>query len=208
MQIKLMARCGVFVVLLLLPITAVLAAGSARTPEQLIQNLLTAAQQGDVNSFLSGLSTDTRKAITQSYANRAALAQAQAAFQAALDEKFGAPAKTIDTPPDDLKAAIGRLVAAEILSKKQVSANIAELRVKATTKLENEKTVSVEQTLRARQEGGAWKLDLGLVVDEKQFAEKKAAAEHIAERVRKGEYKDRIAAMVALDRAWSRKEAK
>jgi hypothetical protein len=203
---KKMAWKGTMAVILLCVSFSGFAGAPAQTPDQLIKNLVEAARKGDVEGFLSGLTEGSRKAVTESVANRSALRQALEDFEKALDERFGRGAEVLATPQDDLKTAIGRLAGAEVISQAERPDGSVELRVKTAIKVEDEHTVNREDTLVARREGGDWKLALGFAADRGMTAERKAAAGRIAREVRDGKYKDRLAAMLALADAWARKE--
>jgi hypothetical protein len=202
---KKMAWNGTMTVILCVS-PSVFAGEPARTPDQLIKNLVEAARKGDVEGFLSGLTEGSRKALTESVANRSALRQALDDFEKALDERFGGGAEVLATPQDDLKTAIGRLAGAEVISQAERPDGSVELRVKTAIKVDGERTVNREDTLVARREGGDWKLALGFAADGGMTAERKAVAGRIAREVRDGKYKDRLAAMSALADAWARKE--
>jgi hypothetical protein len=199
-------RYGAVAVLVLCVSTLVRADETARTPEQLIKSLIEAARRGDVEGFLGGLTVDSRKALTESVAGQATLRQAGEEFQKALDERFGKGTKTLAAAPEDLKAALGHLVAAEVVSQKKRPDGSVELQVKTSVKDDGGRVVSHEDSLVAREEGGSWKLALGFAADGKVVAQMKAAAEQITQEVLKGTYKDRLSAMVALANAWARKE--
>ena len=178
----------------------------AQTPEQLIQNLLEAARKGDVETFLTGLTAESRKAATDSFANEAALRQARDEFKKALDERFGAGATVIEDTPIDLKTAIARLASAEIVGRQSKPDGSVELKVRTSTRTDGGETVSREETQVVRREAGVWKLAVGFAPPGTIAAEWKAAFERITREVREGKYKDRIEAMVALDNSLTRRE--
>lgn len=186
-------------------VTFVCAAGPAKEPDQLIQDLLKAAQKGDVDSFLSGLTEESRRAVQESYANQNSFLQALQEFEKALNEKFGEGEELLMDPPNDLKAAIARLASAEVMTQKTRPDGSIELRVKTSIKMEDGSTISREDPLIARQEGGGWKLWLGFAPDGKIAGEKIEAAQQLTQEVRAGKYKDRVSAMIALANAWSPK---
>ena len=180
--------------------------GQAQTPELLIQTLLEAARNGDVEAFLSGLTAESRKTASDSFANEAALRQARDEFKKALDERFGGGATIIEDPLIDLRTVIGRLAAAEVVGRQNKPDGSVELKVKTSIRAQGGETVSRDETLVMRQEGGRWRLLLGFAPPGTIAAERKTAAERITREVREGKYKDRIEAMIALDNAWTRRE--
>lgn len=199
------ARSAALAVLLLGPVI-VSAGAPAETPEQLIRHLAGAAQRGDVEDFLSGLTADSRKALKESLANQASLHQARDEFQKALDERFGRGAGTLEEPPEGLRAAIGPLAAAEFVGQKKRADGSVEVRVKTATPTGGGQATGREGTLVARQEGGAWVLELGFPADGGKAAARKTAADQITRDVRAGKYHDRLSAMIALADAWTKKE--
>jgi len=170
----------------------------AKTPDELIQNLLTAAQEGNTEDYLAGLTANSRKAVIDSFASEAVLREAQQSFQQALDERFGKGSKILEADPDNIKSAISRLTAAEILEKKAGPGGTMQLRVRASFKQSDGKTVTREDTLIALPEGGGWKLVLSFVPGAKLQLASKAALERITKQVKDGQFKDRTSAMVAL----------
>jgi hypothetical protein len=184
-----------------------LAAGArAAAPEDLIKDLLVAAQRGDVDGFLSGLTTDSRKSLTEAVAHQAALSRALEQFQQALDERFGAGTEMLASPPDDLPAALARFVNAEVIAQREAPDGAVQLQVKTSLKTGNGETITREETLVVWQEAGAWKLVLGFAANGKLAVERGAAAERIVQEVRDGKHKDRLSAMIALANAWMRQK--
>jgi len=190
---------GVATFLLLGVPTLAYAGTPAKTPEELIRNLITAAQQGNTDDFLAGLTMSSRKALEGAMARRAAVDAANQAFRQALDERFGKGAPVLSSPPEDLKSAISRLADAEVVEKKPAPAGGVHLRVKTSIKGAGGPAVTHEETLLARQEGGAWKLVV-ISPPEKQPGSR-AILEDYTKKVKAGEFKDRMAAMIALDNA-------
>lgn len=184
------------------------AAGAPRTPEQLVKDLIAAGQIGDVNGFLARLTTDSRKALMESLAGETSLLKAQAAFQQALDSRFGEGTIMLSDTPGDLKTAVARLVAAEILSKKRTAKDEVQLKVRTSVRTPGGQIVIKEETLVARQEKGSWKLVLGFAPDGGLVATQLAAANRIIQQVRDGAYKDPQSAMVALSNAWAGRAAR
>jgi hypothetical protein len=185
--------------------TAVDAAEPAASPASLVQAQAAAAQKQDVDGFLAGLTSSSRQALNEAVARRAALAEAHRDLRAALDEKFGQGTPTLAAPPDDLRAALARLAAAEVVGQSKRPDGSVELRVRTSIKPPTGKVVVRDEVLVARQEKGAWKLVLGFT-DGKLATQAIAAIRRVTERVRKGDFKDRVAAMVAADDASSGKE--
>lgn len=177
------------------------------TPEQLIADLQEAARKGDIEGFLSGLTAESRKIVEKSYADRPLSRHAQEEFRRALDERFGKGAEMLTAPEDDLRTAIGRIVSAEVVSKKDGPDGSVEFEVKTTVNTGDEKTATREDTLVARKEDGAWKLALrGFPADRRDADQIKATIERFTADVRNGKYPDRMAAMLALDNALIGKE--
>ncbi len=201
------SRRARWVLVMVLCVSAGLAAGArAAAPEDLVKDLLAAAQSGDVDGFLSGLTTDSRQALIEAVAHQAALSRALEQFQQALDERFGAGAEMLASPPDDLQAALARFANAEVIGQREAPDGAVELHVKTSLKTGNGETITREEMLVARQEDGAWKLVLGFAANGKLAAERGAAAERIVQEVRDGKHKDRLSAMIALANAWTKKK--
>jgi hypothetical protein len=171
----------------------------AKTPDDLIRNLINAAQQGNTDDFLAGLTSSSRKAVADSFLRQRELDAAQQAFQQALDERFGKGAPTLPSSPEDLKSAIGRLAGAELVEKAPAPGGGMKLRVKTSVKGTGGVVATRDETLLARQEGGAWKLVL-VSPPEKQPGSK-SILEDFTKKLKAGEFKDRMAAMIALDNA-------
>jgi hypothetical protein len=203
-----MHRCARFIGMAALFLWAVSfadARSAAKTPADLVSNLVTAAHQGDVEGFLSGLTASSRKAMTQSFSDRESLRGEQQKFLKALDERFGKGAMVISAPEGDIRTALMSIVSAEVLEEKPGPGGTVQLRVKASLKGPDEKTVSREDTLIAQREGGAWKLVLGFAPDDRSTADAKAAIERLTKGVVEGQFKDRMSAMISLSNALSAK---
>jgi hypothetical protein len=184
--------------------TSILAAATppARTPEQVLENLVQAAQKGDVEEVLSCMTADSRQAVTESFVRQAALRKAGESFRAALEARFGKGAEMLTAPPDDLATAVGRLAAAEIVAKTARPDGSVELQVKTSIRQDGQ-MVTREERVHVVRERGSWKLSLGFAPDRNRAAQQETAAEQIRQRIQQGEYKDPLSAMVALDQAWA-----
>lgn len=196
--------CQALVASLLFSPVLVFAGSEAKNADQLINKLLEAAQTGDVESFLSGLTMESRKRVVAAYAYQASIRKIQETFQDALNQRFGQGAEVLTSPADDLKVAIGHLASAEVISQTPRSDGCLALEVKTLLNMENGQTLSRPDTLLVCQEEGAWKLLLGFAGDGENARERKAAAERIIREVRDGKYHDRISAMLAMGNAWIR----
>ncbi|HVF30851.1 MAG TPA: hypothetical protein VNA22_07770 [Pyrinomonadaceae bacterium] len=187
-----------------------LAAVRADSPEQLVAELQKAASDGDVEGYLSTLTSESRKVVESSDANRVSLREAQAEFQKALDEKFGAGTAWVPdtTERGDLRGAISEIVAAEMVSKKEGEDGSVELKIRTTVKTGDDTTATVENTVAARKEDDEWKLSLGFAKERLDTERIKGEVARIAGEVRAGKYEDRIAAMIALDNSIRRMEGK
>jgi hypothetical protein len=164
------------------------------SPEQLVVGLQKAASSGEVEGFLSGLTRESRDIVEKSYADRVLLRQAQTEFLPAAE--------------DDLRSAISRIAATEVVSKKEAADGSVELKLRTTVKTDSDKTANIENTVAARKENGEWKLSLGFPEKRLNVARIKADIERITAEVRSGRYEDRVAAMIALDNAVRAKEVK
>jgi hypothetical protein len=89
-------RCAL-ALLVLLSASFARAADSARTPEQLIEELSAAAKKGDADGFLADLTNDSQGRIAEALKSQASLRSAQEDFFHALDERFG----KCDSRPND-----------------------------------------------------------------------------------------------------------
>jgi len=185
-------------------VTSSASSKSAATAEALVQQVLAAAQKGDVAGVLSCYTSESARVITESFADRAELARAMAEFQAALDARFGKGAEMLGEPVEDLKAAFGDLLGAEVVSKKARTDGSVELVAKVTVRTAEGKTGTREQRLLVRRQGGVWKLAPGFAPGVAAAASK-AAITQAAQKVLSGEYSDRFAAMLALANALSGK---
>ena len=181
------------------------AAEPAGTPASLVQAQLESAHKQDVDGYLAGLTTASRRALNEAVARQATLRAAEREFRAALDQKFGAAPAMLEDPPEDLPAALSRLVAAEVVGTTRKPDGSAEVRVRTSIKGKDGKVIVREEVLVARQENGAWKLVLGFT-DGAAATQANAALRRVTEQVRKGELKDRHAAMIALDNGLSGKD--
>jgi hypothetical protein len=178
------------------------AAELADVPAGLVQAQVAAARRGDVDGFLAGLTSSSRRALTEAIARRAALTEAQRYFREALDQKFGAGPATLAEPPEELRTALSRLAAAEVVSQTKNPDGTIGLRVRTSIKGPFDKTVVRDEVLVTRKEDGAWKLVLGFS-DGRFATEANAVTRRMAERVRNGDFKDRVSAMIALDNGLS-----
>jgi len=192
-------RCSTTVLVLWVASAIAHATAPAKTPADLIRSLIAAAQQGDTDTFLSGLTASSRKAVTDSFARQASVQQAQQAFEQALDARFGKAAPILPLPTEDLKVTLSRLAGAEILQSKPGPAGSMLLRVKTSIKGPSGTITTREDSLIVRQEGGGWKLVLGSPAEKQPGA--KSILETFTKKVQNGEFKDRVSAMVALDSA-------
>lgn len=170
------------------------ASAPAKTPEDLVRNLTAAAQQGNSDEVMSYLTASSRKALTDSFASQAAMRSAQQEFQQALDEKFGKGGELLASPVDDIKTAMGRLGGAEVLETKPSTGGSVHIRIKASIKVPDGKSITREETLLAHKEGGGWKLVIGFP----PHKDAKAAFARATKEVKEGKYKDRNEAMIAL----------
>lgn len=171
----------------------------AHSPDQLMSNLIAAAQAGDVQAFLSGLDPQSRRALTASEKGKAALDSASAAFRRALDERFGPGGTVLVAPGESLQTAIRRLGSAQVLGSR-ITARGAEIRVRTPIGgPPGQPSATRDDTLFARREGGSWKLVLGFppAVAGKQTA----AIKRVTQNVRAGRYQSRQDAMIALSNA-------
>ena len=157
--------CQALVASLLFSPVLVFAGSEAKNADQLSNKLLKAAQTGNVENFLSGLTMESRKRVVAAYASQASILKIQETFQDALNQRFGQGAEVLTSPPDGLKAAIGHLASSEVISQTPRSDGCVELEVKTMLKMENEQTVSRPDTLLVCQEEGSWKLSLGFAAD-------------------------------------------
>ena len=173
------------------------------TPEKLIAELQRAANHRDVETFLSYLTAESRKAVESSYVESASNSAAQEEFQKALDEKFGKGTDWIPDvdPAEDLTRTITRITAAEVISKTETPDGLVELKVRTNVRGDGEEATMVEQTVGAEREKDEWKLSLGYpeMRPDAEWIKKEFA--RIAAEVRDGKYEDRVAAMIALDNA-------
>jgi hypothetical protein len=176
------------------------------TPQQLVQTLATAAQNGDVERFLQGLSDDSRKRVLETFANQDQFVKALGEFRAALNERFGNADAPIEAPPDDLQKELQHFAGAEVTQSQEQRDGSVRLKVRTNLKQADGKTINVEQSLVARKEGGAWKVVLGIADNASVTAQRLAAAETVTKDVRAGKYQDRTAAMTALANAWNKRE--
>lgn len=183
----------------------------AKTPDELIKNLTSAANKGDADSFLSAMTDKSRKALEESFANRVALQEAQDHFQEALNERFGKISPAITVAPADFKSTLRRLKGMEILSRNPGRDGTMELRVKSTIETSEGRTVSQEDTLLAREEGGSWKLAGSSFAPDgpnpaiaERLRRQQGAFADLTKQVRDGRFKDRESALVALAQAASK----
>ncbi len=184
--------------------TSVEATEGAGTPAGLVEAQLAAARRQDVDRFLAGLTSSSRQALTEAVARRAALVESQRYFRAALDQKFGEGPVMLVELPEEIRTALSRLAAAEVLGQTKNADGTMGLRVRTSIKGTDGKIVVRDEVLVTRQENGAWKLVLGFA-DGRVATQANAVTRRMAERVRNGEFTDRVAAMIALDNGLSGK---
>ena len=184
-------RGALCIAILASTLNLVAATGPAKTPEQLASNVMESAKQGDADGFTSQLTASSATALRNAIKAQASLEKADAAFQEALDQKFGKGTEILSDPPD-LKQWITRFSSLEV---GKTAAGKAELKV-------NPPAQGAPATLVARQENGVWKLDLS-VAKSAQLAAQLQAASRITKDVGDGKYPDRLSAISALESAWN-----
>lgn len=200
---------GVAFFLTVVSASYVFAMTSSDSPEHLVAELQKTARAGDAESFLSGLTRESREVVEKSYADRDMLGRSQIEFQKALDEKFGGGGtESFTVFADDLRTAINRIATLEVVSKKEAADGSVELKLRTTVKIDGDKATTIENTVAARKEDGVWKLSLGFPEKRLDAARIKADIERITAEVRNGKFEDRVAAMIALDNTVRAKEVK
>jgi hypothetical protein len=178
-------------------------AAPAQTPEQLIENLVAAARQGDLAAYVSQLDARSRRAVSEAKEERTKLRLDFEKYQRALDEQFGGGGPTIGpVAQDGLKTGLGRLINAQIIGQNGRK-DVSEMRVRSTFRSDDGRPVSREDKLVAHRERDGWKLALD-VPRSGRSAELHAAIEEVTRNIRAGEYRDRQTAMVALANALTR----
>jgi len=177
------------------------ASPAQNTPEELVGAVISAARRGDVPQFLACLTATSRASLTESFANRSALREAQQAFRRALDNQYGKGGILYFSPEEDLKSVIVRFVGAEILEKKRGPPGIVKLRVRTSVRTPDGRISQVEDTLGVQRERGAWKLRLGFAPQGQRVANYIGTLQRYTKSVQEGAYKDRMTAMIALDNA-------
>ncbi len=197
-----------FVLISLAPASATPPNSPAKTPEQLIGNLLAAAHSGDVDGFLALLTASSRDALTLSMVNQTSVRHAYETFLQALNSRFGEGTTIFSDQPEDLKTVLSGLLEAQVLSQKAGEHDDVELRVKTTIKTPSGQAAVREETLLAHPEAGGWKLAGGFPNGDALVAAELAAAERTTQEVRDGKYQDRQSAMIALANAWTAGEGK
>jgi hypothetical protein len=142
-------KCGMLALSSFVWITSYALAGApANSPEELIQDLVSAANKDDVEGFLGNLTDDSRKAVEALNTRRALLTGSTDHLSRIVTNK----------PANDLKSTLRLLNALEILSKVEHPDGSVELRLRSSIQVADGKTVSQEDTLFARKEGGSWRL--------------------------------------------------
>ncbi len=172
---------------------------SARSPEQLIQDLAAAAKSGDTDAFLSHLTDESRKAVDEWLKNQANLRQAQENLLKALDERFPESRAKVIPPTRDLKRVLGLISSLELVSKKEGPGGTMELRVKTSRQIPGGRTTCHEDTFLTSRENGDWKLKIDPGPVDRMLAEK-AALERVTVAVRNQEFRDRRSALLELSR--------
>lgn len=177
----------------------------AATPEEAVQNLVTAARAGDVDAVLNQMTAPAREMLKVFQGQE----DVRKAFAAALDQKFGKdPA---DRPHRSLKEQLTTLKTMAIASKTEQGKDRMLLKVKSTTVLDG-KEQTKEENLLAVKEGDTWKLAplpprLDAVEDpqklvDKELQQARQFAAHYREgtgkvtrEIKEGKYKTRKEAM-------------
>jgi hypothetical protein len=189
-------------VMLATPVLA--AAPQASTPQQLIQNIARAAQQGDVAAFVADTSSTSQRALADAVTAEGRLAKAWIGFQSALDGRFGRGNQVKPPPPPpDRKAIFSQLVNLELLNVRQKTPDEAQIRVRASTKNLRGGTKTEDNTLTAVREGSQWKLVLtDLANSIAQTATARASSyDQATQQIRAGVFTNRASALVAVAKA-------
>jgi hypothetical protein len=188
---------AIMMALLILQATLALAAS---TPQQLVQALGQAVHQGDVDSFMANTSDSSRKALQDEEAAFTRLTVARENFQAALDERFGK--STVARPPahPGPRPALLRCQTIDLLRVQKQEPNRALLRLRVTKSSDSGKELAEYRTVTVVLEAGGWKLDLTDMAREQTglAGSQSSAYEQVAQQIRSGTFKNRIAASIAL----------
>jgi hypothetical protein len=188
----------------------ILAAIRVDSPEQLVAEMQKAASRGDVEGYLSRLTSESRKIVETSYSGSEELREAQAKYEKALDQKFGKGGEWIpdSDSEQDIRDAVARITAVEVVSKTESADGSVVLKIRTTIRTDGDKTEVVEEIVGARRENEEWKLSLGYPDPGPYIDRVKSEIERVAGEIREGKYEDRVEAMIALDNAIRRIEVK
>jgi hypothetical protein len=198
-------KAVVVALLVLICQSAVRAAEPPKTPEQLIDDLSSAAKGGDVDGFLANVVSGARSRMVEAIKVQVSLRAAQEAFFRATDEKFGKGPSFLISRPNDFASALKLIDSLELLDKRVAPDGTLQLRVKTSFRT-TDYTNSRIDTFTASMEDGGWKLWLPVGEHDHSGIETNAL-NRITAAVLKGEFKDRSSAVSALNQALAREIA-
>jgi len=175
------------------------------TPDALVKALM--AAKDNSNDGVVGLLTDESRSALMAQPRPNALHDAEAAYEEALNQRFGAGApmnpaiEMWPSRPQDVRAALKAIQSLKIVGISRNKDGSAALRVKATTQSANGQTVEAEGSLAVQRQRGAWRIVLPDASDRQSVEARTGAMQQIVEKIRAGEYPSRQAAMIAMSNA-------
>ena len=167
---------------------------------QLLQDLVSAAHQGNYQQFMSNTTLGTQvlnAALTKSKEN---LYAQQSLFFHALDCQFGKKPPLSTPLPADPKDTLFRLVDLELLSTTPLASGAQSLRIKTLSRDANNHITTEQNTVMAIQSDNSFKLDLSLPIKCAISAinHRTKVTRMVTQQVFQGKFKNRTAALLAL----------
>lgn len=204
---KSLVPAGVLGALLLLSSLPADAAAPPGSPEEVVERIAAAAQNGDVQSALGFFEPSSRRTLAEVEASGTALRQGMEAFRAALDEQFGPAAQFLEPTAATLEAALAEFQGAEVLGR-EAGPQGTVLRLRLMPAADDDEAPAREASVLLRQGKDGWRVVLGQGPDGGRTEERLAALDDVVAAVRRGEYATPQAAMVALAERWSAGEGR
>jgi hypothetical protein len=190
------------------------AQGGARTPEQLIAELLAAAKRNDADAVLSLIAPQARSALEASAPGRYSMFAIDRPFNQALDARFGrgqtmATVETIwPSRTSDLIAALSRIDALKVVAIGRQRNGLVPIEVGAAYRNAQGEAQATKGVLLAQRDRDGWKIALAGAADPDAATARREEEGMIAAEVERGAYKDRLSAMIALSDLWAKEAAK
>jgi hypothetical protein len=176
----------------------------AATPEEAVQQLQSAENNGDLEAYTAVLPQAQRDASRRFFEAALAMEKGAKVYVEAVKARFGDEAKLLPFPMDVKAVLTDPAAKYEVIGKTTKADGREELKVKHTRTV-NPKTHATktdQDTLTAVQEEDGWKIERHIPPVAEDFERQAKAFEEVATRVRAGEFQDQHEALSALVKAW------